>query len=90
MQGKQKTPRKKASKSQPVKPVGKLTRIWEFMKGNAKGIVDTLAFTALAGAIYVFGEKAGDFLMQQLPTEESAKAYYNQLMAEARGAAMSQ
>ena len=79
--------RTEKSKSVESSSPGTGSKVWEFMKTNAKGLVDTIVFAAASGTIYALGESMGGFFMQQLPTEESTKAYYNQLLSEARGAA---
>ena len=90
MERKQKQTKKRhvaAPAKKTTRGPGMLSKTWEFVKSNAKGIADTVIFAAAAGAIYGLGEGMGNFFMKQLPTEESTREYYNQLLAEARGVA---
>ena len=73
-----------------VKGSGVFSSMWKFVKDNAKGIIDVTLFAAGVGLIYAFGEDIGEFATKQIPTEESTKAYYNELMAEMRGGAPGQ
>ncbi len=83
--------RKKSSSDKPhvasAKGRGILRTAWIGVKNNVKGLADAALFGTVAGLLYAFGDKLGALCMEQLPTEESTRTYYQQLLAESRGGA---